>query len=483
METRKPPAEEDDVRALATRVAQLEELNRDLMGMIENSYDGLCIVDGDSKLLLLNPGFERVMGLDRADVLGRRTAELVREGFSDTSASLKVIETGMAQTVIIHTRAGRQVLSTGVPIFGPDGKVSRIYCNLRDITDLIQLKERFEQSQKLISRYLIELEEAKQQQVIESGFVAHSRSMREIIDLAFRVARVDATVLILGESGVGKEMVARMIHEASPRSETGPFVKINCGAIPGDLLESELFGYEAGAFTGASRDGKAGYFEVADKGTLLLDEIGDLPFKLQVKLLSVLQDDEITRVGGTKPKKVDVRIIAATNRDLERMVREGKLREDLFYRLSVVPVNIPPLRDRREEIPFLLLHYLESYSKRYGIRTRLSKETIELLCRYRWPGNVRELANLMEHLVVITDEAVVRPEHLPRKYRDGLEADMEDDERSELPLRVQVGRYEQKCIRRAISRSKTLEEAAHRLGVSLSTLTRRLRLVKNDGQS
>ncbi|MEW6490375.1 MAG: sigma 54-interacting transcriptional regulator [Thermodesulfobacteriota bacterium] len=482
MEARKPLPEQDDARALAARVAQLEELNRDLMGMIENSYDGLCIVDGDSRLLLLNPGFERVMGLDGKEILGRRTADLVREGFSDTSASLKVIETGMPQTVIIRTRAGRQVLSTGVPIFGPDGKVSRIYCNLRDITDLTQLKEKYEQSQKLISRYLIALQEAKQQ-AIEEHLVAHSAEMRQIIDMAFRIARVDATVLLLGESGVGKERVARMIHEASPRAEAGPFVKINCGAIPADLLESELFGYEAGAFTGASRDGKLGYFEVADKGTLLLDEVGDLPFKLQVKLLSVLQDSEITRVGGTKPKKVDVRILAATNQDLEKMVRDGVLREDLYYRLSVVPVVIPPLRERKADIPFLLHHYLETYGRKYAIPTRLDKEALEALCRYRWPGNVRELANLMEHLVVVAREPLIRPEHLPRKYRGEPEGDREEEGGGTLPLRTELRRHEQRIIRRAVSRSKTLEEAAHGLGISLSTLTRRLRMVRSDGQS
>ncbi|MFU8856307.1 MAG: sigma-54 interaction domain-containing protein [Deferrisomatales bacterium] len=297
-----------------------------------------------------------------------------------------------------------------------------------------------------------------------------------------RPVEVDATVLLLGESGVGKEMVARMIHEASPRAEAGPFVKINCGAIPADLLESELFGYEAGAFTGASREGKVGYFEVADKGTLLLDEIGDLPFRLQVKLLSVLQDCEITRVGGTKPKKVDVRILAATNQDLEKMVREGKLREDLYYRLSVVPVVIPPLRERKADIPFLLLHYVDLYGRKHGMPTRLGKEALEALCRYRWPGNVRELANLMEHLVVVSREPVVRLDHLPRKYREDGEGDRDEEAEGALPLRTRVRRYEQRLIRKAISRSRTLEEAAHGLGVSLSTLTRRLREVKADGQ-
>ncbi len=475
------PRQETDLEGLRKRIADLEELNRDLMGMVEHSYDALAIADGESRLILLNPSFERVMGLSNEKIIGRPIRDLVREGVSDTAATLKVLETGKAQTVIINTMTGRQVLSTGVPVFDRDGKIHRIYCNLRDITELNILKEKFEQSERLLSRYLVELHDVRQRQTMGTQFVAHSPRMKQIIETAFRIGRVDATVLILGESGVGKERIARIIHEASHRAETGAFVKINCGAIPGELLESELFGYEAGAFTGASKEGKAGYFEIADKGTLLLDEIADLPLKLQVKLLSVIQDHEVTRLGGTRPKKVDVRIIAATNQDLEGMIRSGSFREDLFYRLNVVPMTIPPLRERREDIPFLLIHYLEEYNTKYGLRARLDKELVERLTGYRWPGNVRELANLVEHLVVVTNEETLKCEHLPRKYlSDREEADEPPDTLK--PLKEEVERYELKLIKRAVARTRTLEEAAHVLGISLSTLTRRLRMVKSEGQ-
>jgi len=469
-----------DIKMLLKRITELEELNKDLMGMVENSYDGLAIVDGDSRLLLLNPSFERVMGLSNKEIIGRKIKDLVSEGVSDTAASLKVIETGKAQTVIINTMAGRQVLSTGVPVFDRDGKIRRIYCNLRDITELNILKEKFEESQMLISKYLVELHDVRQLQTMKTLFVAHSKQMKQIIETAFRIARVDATVLILGESGVGKELIARIIHEASPRHTTGTFVKINCGAIPGELLESELFGYESGAFTGASKEGKAGYFEIADKGTLLLDEIADMPLKLQVKLLSVIQDNEVTRLGGTRPKKVNVRIIAATNQNLEEMVREGKFREDLFYRLNVVPVTIPPLRERKEDIPFLLVHYLEQFNKKYNLKVRLSKEFVDRLTHYRWPGNVRELANLMERLVVITNEEILKPDHLPRKYLSDTDATEEYIPDNIKSLKEAVERYELNLIRTAVSNARTLEEAAHKLGISLSTLTRRLRLLKLD---
>lgn len=465
----------------AEKLSAIESLNRDLMAMIENSYDGFAIVDGESRLLLLNPAFERVMGLKNSEILGRKTRDLVKEGVSDTAASLKVIETGKPQTVIINTMAGRQVLSTGVPVFNREGKIERIYCNLRDITELNELKEKHEESQRLLSKYQIELHEVKQRRTVRTQFVAHSKPMTEILESAFRIARVDATVLLLGESGVGKELVARMIHDASSRADTGIFVKINCGAIPGELLESELFGYEAGAFTGASREGKPGYFEIADKGTLLLDEIADLPPGLQVKLLSVIQDQEVTRVGGTKPKRVDVRIIAATNQDLEKMVRSGRFREALFYRLNVVPLTIPPLRERKDDIPFLLMHYLEKYNKKYGFKRRLSKGAIEALSAYSWPGNVRELSNLMEQVIVLSNEEIIEWRQLPKKFQTLPEAEVENHQ-SMLSLKAEVEAYELNVIKRTVSRSKTLEEAAHSLGISLSTLTRRLRLLKNAGQ-
>jgi PAS domain S-box-containing protein len=464
---------------LSRKVQELEDLNRDLIGMIENSYDAVAIVDNESRLLLINPAFERVMGLKKSEVLGRKISDLVAEGVSDTGASLKVIETGKPQTVIINTKSGKQVLSTGIPVFDHNGNIARIFCNLRDVTELNILKERYEQSKKLISKYLLELHEVKRIETMKY-FIARSKQMKQVVEAAYRLARFDTTVLILGESGVGKDLIARIIHEASPRMETGTFVKINCGAIPEDLLESELFGYKSGAFTGASKEGKPGYFEVADKGTLFLDEIGDLPMKLQVKLLSVIQDQEITRIGDVNKKKVDVRIIAATNQDLEKMVRNGKFREDLYYRLNVVPIYIPPLRERKEEIPFLLAHYVDKYNKKYKTQHRLSQEVAEIFSSYRWPGNVRELANLVEHLVVVTDEPVLRLEHIPSKYVSKTEEKDEEIPEEMKSLREEVERFETQLIKKVLTQTRNYEEAANILRISLSTLTRRIRKVNND---
>jgi PAS domain S-box-containing protein len=481
MKSPKTKPHKKEVPKLVERVEELENINRELMGMIDNSYDAMAIVDNETRLIKVNPAFERVMGF--SGVQGRKIRDLVTEGYSDTAASIRVLETGKTQSVIINTKSGKQVLSTGMPVFDKNGDIARIYCNLRDVTELNALKEKYEESQKLISKYLLELQEVKKLQTMQFGFIAKSQQMKQVMEAAYRLAHFDTTVLILGESGVGKDLIARIIHESSPRKETGVFVKINCGAIPGELLESELFGYRGGAFTGASKEGKAGYFEIADKGTLFLDEIGDLPLRLQVKLLAVIQDQEITRVGDVYSKKVDVRIIAATNQDLESMVKKGKFRDDLFYRLNVVPVFIPPVRERKEEIPFLLAHFVSEYNKKYKTHTRLSKEAVDLLSVYRWPGNVRELANLIEHLIVVVNEPLIKPEHLPGKYTsvgDGLRNISDDTPKS---LRKEIAFYEIALIKKALARCHTHEEAAHRLGISLSTLTRRLRQVKNDSQN
>ncbi|AAC06546.1 sigma-54-dependent Fis family transcriptional regulator [Aquifex aeolicus] len=248
------------------------------------------------------------------------------------------------------------------------------------------------------------------------GIVGRSKEILNVLEIVHRVAPTNATVLLRGESGVGKEVFARAIHFLSPRADK-PFVAINCGAIPGELLEAELFGYEKGAFTGAYST-KKGKFELANGGTLFLDEIGELPLHLQVKLLRAIQEKEIERIGGTRPIKVDVRIIAATNRDLESMVREGKFREDLYYRLNVVPIFIPPLRERKEDIPVLVHYFLEKFSKEYNKEVSITQEVMDAFMKYEWKGNVRELQNVLERMVILDTDGVLSEEDLPPEIRD-----------------------------------------------------------------
>jgi PAS domain S-box-containing protein len=471
------PLETLSKESLLTRVRHLEEKNRDLMGMMENSYDAMCIVDGTGKILLLNPAFEKVMGFKNSEMIGRRIPDIVDEGLTDTAATVKVLETGQEESVIINTIAGKQVLSTGRPVYDRDGKIFRIYCNLRDVTDLNHLREQYHQSQRLASKYLKELNELKKIHVVQSRFVTRNTKVMQIVGFVYQMAEVDSTVLILGESGVGKDLIARTLHEASPRNETGEFVKVNCGAIPKDLLESEIFGYEPGAFTGAKKEGKIGYFELAHKGTLFLDEIGDLPKGLQVKLLGAIQDHKITRVGSTKEKEVDVRIVAATNRNLEKMMVMGEFREDLYYRLSVIPITIPPLKYRKDDIPFLLIHYLEYFNEKYSKNLSLQKSTIETLSDYSWPGNVRELANLIERLVLSVQKRPIGPNDLPNKYRavhTGYPS-QSMPKKEFTTLKEAVEEFECELVRSTLKRASSLEEASIRLGISLSTLVRKKR--------
>jgi PAS domain S-box-containing protein len=467
------------------RLHQLEDLNRDLLGMVENSYDAMCIADGRGKILLLNPAFEKVMGFKNKEFIGKKIPNIVKEGLTDTAATVEVLKTGKEETVIINTITGKQVLSTGKPVYDKQGKIYRIYCNLRDVTDLNALGEQYEISQKLASKYLIELNELKKLQVSQKGFVTRNIKMRQILDFTYHIAQVDSPILILGESGVGKDVIARMLHDASPRNVTGEFVKINCGAIPDQLLESELFGYEPGAFTGARKEGKIGYFEVAHKGTLFLDEIGDLSKGLQVKLLSAIQDQKIYRIGGTTPKAIDVRIIAATNRDLDKMIKVKEFREDLYYRLSVIPITIPPLRDRREDIPFLLTHFLEYFNTKYKKTLQMDARTMDILNKYHWPGNVRELSNLVERLVLSIKNQMITAKTLPEKYTNSdPEKPPDHDPESLHPpetisLKEATEKYELKVINKIISESKNQIEAAFKLGISLSSLTRKIRKGKN----
>ncbi|MBC7344573.1 MAG: sigma 54-interacting transcriptional regulator, partial [Clostridia bacterium] len=294
------------------------------------------------------------------------------------------------------------------------------------------------------------------------------------LEMAARVVATDAPVLIQGESGVGKEVLARAIHESSPRAQ-GPFVKINCAAIPDQLLESELFGYEEGAFTGARRGGKRGKLEVAHKGTLLLDEIGDMNLTMQAKLLRVLQEKEFERLGGNRPIKVDVRFIAATNRDLHQLILNKQFREDLYYRLNVMPITIPPLRERKDDIGMLTRHYLKQLGEKYGRILTCSSSTMDIFYSYSWPGNVRELQNVLEHATIMCPDNLIMPEHLPAYLRNRLPATFLQ-ERSSLNLKTLLAEIEEKAIRTALeiaNNNKT--KAIALLGLSRRAFYQKLR--------
>jgi Transcriptional regulator containing PAS, AAA-type ATPase, and DNA-binding domains len=362
-------------------------------------------------------------------------------------------------------------LATGNPVFDKNGKLFRVVSNVRDITELDNLKHKLEQMQTLSQHYQNQLRSLRLQYA-NTEVVVNAPCMKELLDTAFRMAQVDSTILIAGESGTGKELIAELIHNNSPRNSEA-FIKVNCGAIPDNLLESELFGYEGGAFTGARKEGRHGYLEMANKGTIFLDEIGDLPYNVQVKLLRFLQNKEITRIGGSGPFKVDVRVVAATNRDLLEMVKQKLFREDLYYRLNVVPLNVPPLRDRKEDIPSLVSYFLQRFNRKYHMTKRISPDVVATFIHYDWPGNVRELENLIERLLVVTsgdlislqalpDHLIPHEDSLPKVVVTGI-----------LPYKEAVESLEKQLIEQAYGQFRTTRQMAAQLGVNASTIVRK----------
>jgi transcriptional regulator with PAS, ATPase and Fis domain len=347
---------------------------------------------------------------------------------------------------------------TGTPIYDPSGGITFVVTNVRDITELNDLRGKLETSERITSRYYQTLKEHDGIEHALQDMVIKSQRMMQVVRQATKVADSETSVLLLGESGVGKSMLARLIHQISHRKDR-PFVKINCGTIPGSLMESELFGYEKGAFTGAVTAGKAGLIEAGDTGTVFLDEITEIRPDLQVKLLEIIEEKTFTRVGGNRPQRVDVRILAATNRNLQEMMRQGDFRQDLYYRLNVIPIAIPPLRERQEDIPALALNVLETFNRSHHSSKRLEPKVIDALKRYHYPGNVRELINIMERMMLLSD---------------GDQLTLEDLRTEGHALKDSVQALEAQMIRRALEQSDSLSEAAGRLQVHPTTLWRKM---------
>ncbi len=447
-----------------------DQLIREMDAIIDSVQDGIYVTDGDGRTLRVNRAFERLSGLKADDLVGRTVQSLVESGVYDRSVSREVLESGRAASMMETLPNGREVLLTGIPVRDEEDRVFRVVTTLRDVQELNALKEELALSEKSRERYRRELLQLRRREPEDDMVVSSSRT-EELLLLAGRVARVDSTVLITGESGVGKELIARAIHRGG-RQERGPMVTASCGAIPEALLESELFGYEKGAFTGADRAGKPGLIELAEGGTLFLDEVGELSLSLQVKILRVLQEKEIMRVGGRRPRRVDVRIIAATNRNLKQMVKRGTFRQDLYYRLNVVPINVPPLRERREEILPLVRHFLALYNRRFDKDAELSSAALKRMESYHWPGNVRELENTVERLVVLVAGRPAGEADLPDVVHGEAEAD--GGRMPFMPLEQGVAWAERQLLREARRRCGSTRRMAAALGVSQSTVVRRL---------
>ncbi|HOV78517.1 MAG TPA: sigma 54-interacting transcriptional regulator [Bacillota bacterium] len=459
-------------------ILELRRFASEFEQVLEASHDGIFITDGFGKVLMVNSAWERICGISREFVVGKYAQDMVDQGFYSESAAMAAIRARKKVTVMLRMtrgdKVGQKIMATGIPVLDDKGEIKRVVVNVRDITEIVNLKDQLEETQQLNEKYAAELEQMRVQQAEFDDVIASSTKTKRVLEMAAQVAKVDSTVLITGESGVGKEVIANVIHRLSQRAR-GTLIKINCGAIPENLLESELFGYEPGAFTGARKQGKPGMFELAEKGTLFLDEIGDLSLNLQVKLLRVLQDHEVIRVGGLKPIPVDARIIAATHKDLFKMVKMDKFRDDLYYRLNVVSIEIPPLRERKEDIPLLALHILGKLNKKYGLNKCFSPEVIERFVGYPWPGNIRELENVIERMVVMTREEEIRSLHLPVSIKNYASSEEDISFPGLMPLQKAVEKVEKQLIEQALKNYRSTRKVARALRVSQSTVVRKIK--------
>ncbi|MDG5854731.1 sigma 54-interacting transcriptional regulator [Clostridium beijerinckii] len=445
----------------------------ELDSIIECSYDGIYITDGEANTIKINNAYESITGLKRSEVLGRNMKDLEKEGVISQSATLLVLKNRKTTTIQQEFKTGVKVLVSSNPIFDKNGKIIMVVTNVRDVTQLYELKEQLQKNKEITLKYVSEIEEMRTQLLNTSEIVAEDHKTIEIIQLANRIAKVDTTILMLGETGAGKDQIAKHIHKVSKRSKK-QFIKVNCGAVPASLIESEFFGYEKGAFTGANKEGKIGLFEMASGGTIFLDEVGELPMDMQVKLLRVLQEMEVVRIGGTKPIKIDVRVLAATNRDLEDMIKKKQFREDLYYRLNVIPLYIPPLRERKHDILPLINFFLTQLNKKYNFNKIFASDALNCMYEYNWPGNVRELKNIVERAVIMSEDDKIKRSDLPKNIigSNGMIVTLNTFEEG-INLKETLDAIEKKLIKKAYDKYGNVRAAAKSLGIDASTFVRK----------
>ena len=484
--------EENEKRAL---LGNLEDLNFFHVESIGDQLSiGVFICDTEGTVLYLNKENERLVGLSYEQAVGKNYRTLLSANKIGNVIITHCLETKEPfSSLAFSPITGTQFLETGSPVFDLEGNLIGVVVIDQDITETMTLTENLRASESKVAHYreIVNQNAHVINQLNRQGtfpsknFTDYtelkSQAVQEAYQLARQAAQTDVTVLITGESGCGKEVFSNMIFENSERNKQ-PYIKVNCAAIPATLLESEMFGYVKGAFTGANPKGKAGMFELANNGTLFLDEIGELPLEFQAKLLRAIQNKEITRVGDLKPMKLNVRIIAATNRNLKQMVAEGKFREDLYYRIFVFPITIPPLRERREDIPVLTEHFLKIFNRKYGKNIIMQPDAMSGLCAYSWPGNIRELENLIERWTVIYQPYTSISWNMIRSYFSDLPEDFEGSPYQGHSLKELISDYERKILTWAFTQYGTTRGVAKALGVDHSTIVRKakaLNLGKN----
>lgn len=448
-------------------------LAAELDAIIDSSSDGLLICDADGTVIRINPASEKINGVTAEEVVGRNLRELLQDGIFESSAGLEAIRTGEKVSLLQNSR-GRKLIFTATPVLNREGEVVRAVVTENDISEIDRLQRQLEEQAALKDQLSDQILAMQLHELENRDVVARSPGMVRAVQQAIKVSKADSTVLILGESGVGKGLIAELIHSNSSRASR-PMIKINCGAIPESLIESELFGYEKGAFTGAD-SGKPGHFELADGGILFLDEIAELPLSSQVKLLRFLEDGRVLRLGSTQGRTVNVRVIAATHRNLEEMVEQGRFRHDLYYRLNVIPLSVPPVRERKECILPLIHYYLDLFGDKNGVRKRLSQDASRVLQTYPFPGNVRELMNLCERLVVMSETELIDQADLPVDITGTETRNVtEPTEWHEgVHLQEMLDRFERNILSQAMRRYSNQTQMAEALGVTQATIARKL---------
>lgn len=447
----------------------------DFEAVLGSVYDIVHVTDSEGRTIYCSEGYSQFFGIEPEEMIGKPIEEFYHLGYFAPSITMRVIRDKKKVQTIQTTLQNRRLYVEGTPIWDKEGNFSGVVNTSIDITSQEQLQQELNEVKYIGTLFQSEMIKENSRKKGNTCLIYRSQSMQQVAAMAEKLAQVDSSMILLGESGVGKGVLAKYIHECSPRVDK-PFIHINCGAIPETLLESELFGYEKGAFTGADKDGKAGLIEKANRGTLFLDEIGEMPMALQVKLLNVLQEKTITPVGSSVSRKVDVKLITATNKNLRKMVKEGKFREDLYYRIHVVPLEIPPLRDRREEIPVLIHYFLNVFSEKYCLERQLSDVCYRILEEYDWPGNVRELENVVERLVVTSHDVLITPAQIPR-YIHNQQSSESNGIKVDRLMQMQdaMEEVERQLIQRAFDQHKTTTKVATALGISQPSASRKVR--------
>ena len=448
---------------------QLEEYGITLKYIIGHIREGICAVNNEGVVILWNSFMEERYGIKSDDIVGRPISDFLEDTICERVLRRRI---GISDVYSTYKKQDMYGLVHANPIFF-GGEFVGVVCTELDVTEARNLSFELEKTNEKL-KYLQDEVKNLSNGVFE-GILGKSDKIEKAKAIAKQVAKTSSSIFIWGESGTGKEVFSRAIHEQSGRK--GAFVPVNCSAIPAELFESEFFGYESGAFTGANKKGKSGIFELAKDGTVFLDEIADLPLNMQAKLLRVLQEKEVRRVGGEKTIKINPRIISATNKDLEKMVKEEKFREDLYYRLNVVEIKIPPLRERKEDIGILLHYFLDEMCRENGKpRMTLSKEAYKILENYRWKGNIRELKNTVENMVVLSDSSIIEKDAIPSYIVESAK-NSTDDEDYPLDLTSAIEKLEIKNITKALEMSKgNKAKAAKILNIPRTTLYYKLDL-------